>query len=79
MLKDQGETILVTKGALTNILAICSQAEMSDGSLVAIEQESTFIMDRYEEFSRKGFRTLGLAYKLMPNQTELDKTDEFDL
>lgn len=79
LLKDQGETILVTKGALTNILAICSQAEMSDGSLVAIEQESTFIMDRYEEFSRKGFRTLGLAYKLMPNQTELDKTDEFDL
>lgn len=79
LLKDQGETILVTKGALTNILAICSQAEMSDGSLVAIEQESTFIMDRYEEFSRKGFRTLGLAYKLMPNQTELDKTNEFDL
>ena len=79
LLKDQGETILVTKGALTNILAICSQAEMSDGSLVPIEQKSSYIMDRYEEFSRNGFRTLGLAYKLMPKQTELDKTDECNL
>ena len=79
LLKDQRETILVTKGALTNILAICSQAEMSDGSLVPIEQESNCIMDRYEEFSRNGFRTLGLAYKLMPKQTELNKTDECNL
>jgi len=79
LLRDQGETILVTKGALTNILAICSQAEMSDGSLVPIEQKSSYIMDRYEEFSRNGFRTLGLAYKLMPKQTELDKTDECNL
>ena len=79
LLKDQRETILVTKGALTNILAICSQAEMSDGSLVPIEQKSSYIMDRYEEFSRNGFRTLGLAYKLMPKQTELNKTDECNL
>ena len=31
LLKDQGNAILVTKGALTNVLAICSEVEMSDG------------------------------------------------
>lgn len=79
LLKDQGNAILVTKGALTNVLAICSEVEMSDGSLAAIDKERAQIEQRYEEFSRQGFRTLGLAYKPLANQTELDKTDESEM
>ena len=29
LLEDQGNAILITKGALTNVLAICSEVEMS--------------------------------------------------
>ena len=79
LLSDQGSTILVTKGALTAILGICSEVEMCDGSLVPIDQELTHIEQRYEALSTQGFRTLGLAYKSLPNQTDLDKTDESNL
>ena len=76
LLEDQGNAILVTKGALTSVLAICSEVEMSDGSSVAIDEARAQIEQRYEEFSRQGFRTLGLGYKQLTSQTKLDKTDE---
>jgi Mg2+-importing ATPase len=71
--------VLITKGALTNVLDVCSDVEMCDGNLVAIDQVRELIHQRYEEFSRQGYRTLGLAYKPMTDQTELDKTDEGDM
>jgi Mg2+-importing ATPase len=76
LVSKQGENILIAKGALTNILAACSDAEIADGSLIPIESASEQIQQRYEEFSRQGFRTLGLAYKPMDAQERLDKTDE---
>ena len=79
LLKDQGNAILVTKGALTNVLAICSEVEMGNGTSVAIDEARAQIEQRYEEFSRQGFRTLGLAYKPMGNETQLDKTDESEM
>lgn len=76
LISKQGENILVTKGALTNILAACSEAENADGTLTPIESVSDQIQQRYEDFSRQGFRTLGLAYKPMDNQTRIGKADE---
>jgi P-type Mg2+ transporter len=76
---EQGKTILITKGALTNIIDVCSSVEMSDGSQESIDGLRTQIQNHYEEFSRQGFRTLGVAYKPMDNLTQLDKTDETDM
>ncbi len=79
LVDDQGETLLITKGALNNILALCSEVETSDGSIAAIDVARAQIQQAYEDFSRQGFRTLGLAYKPMTQQTELDKSDESDM
>jgi P-type Mg2+ transporter len=76
---EQGKTILITKGALTNVIEVCSMIEMSDGSQVAIDELRTQIQNHYEEFSRQGFRTLGVAYKSMDNLIQLDKTNEVDM
>ncbi|MCK9394304.1 MAG: magnesium-translocating P-type ATPase [Methylobacter sp.] len=76
LVSNQGENLLVTKGALINILAACSVAENADGSLAPIESVGDRIQQRYEDFSRQGFRTLGLAYKPMDSKTRIDKTDE---
>ena len=73
---EQGKTILITKGALTNVIEVCSTVEMGDGSQVAIDGLHSQIQNHYEEFSGQGFRTLGVAYKPMDNLTQLDKTDE---
>ncbi|MGZ4980117.1 MAG: magnesium-translocating P-type ATPase [Methylobacter sp.] len=76
LISKQGENLLVTKGALTNVLAACSEAENADGTLMPIDSASDQIQQRYEDFSRQGFRTLGLAYKPMDAQARIDKTDE---
>jgi len=76
LVANQGENILVTKGALTNILAVCSEAENADGTLMPIASAHDQIQQRYEEFSRQGFRTLGLAYKPMDAKARIDKSDE---
>lgn len=76
LIAKQGENILITKGALTNVLAACSEVENADGALLPIESANTQIQQRYEDFSQQGFRTLGLAYKPMNSLARVDKSDE---
>jgi len=79
LVKQDGNSILISKGALDNILAICTRAESLGGVLLSIGDAGTQIRQRYEEFSRQGFRTLGLAYKPMDSRTSLDKNDESNM
>src|SRR5512144_1259536 len=68
--------LLVTKGALPNVLAVCSAAETEGGSSVAIATVRDRIQQHLEEFSHQGFRTLGVAYKNMGSGSRLSKDDE---
>jgi len=54
---------MVTKGAVHNILEICSYAEMPDGKIVDISIVNQEIQDRFKELSGKGFRILGVCYR----------------
>jgi P-type Mg2+ transporter len=64
ILISRGDThLMVTKGALSNVLAACSSAEMAEGRIVDINTVKEQVRQHFEEFSRKGFRTLGVAYK----------------
>ena len=60
--KDE-DPILVTKGALTNILAICSLYERADGKTVDIEPMREQIQRCSEKLGSEGFRILGVAYR----------------
>jgi len=55
--------LMVTKGALTNVLAVCSSAETPEGTIVDIATVRKQIQDRFEGLSNKGYRTLGVAYR----------------
>gem|GEM_PF-11788 len=79
LISDSGASILITKGALTNVLAVCTHVENSDGSLTDIDEVRDRIEKSYEAFSAQGLRTLGLAYKPLPDQNGLDKDDEKDM
>jgi Mg2+-importing ATPase len=64
ILVSHGDThLMVTKGALLNVLAVCSSAETGEGTIVDIGAVRDRIQQHFEEFSSKGFRTLGVAYK----------------
>ena len=67
---------MVTKGALTNILDVCSSVEINEGSIVDIASMQDQIQKQFAEFSNQGFRTIGIAYKKMPLESLINKSDE---
>ena len=68
--------LMVTKGALANVLAVCSTAETERELVVDIATVRDRIQQHLEEFSNKGCRTLGVAYKNMGSASLMSKVDE---
>jgi len=68
--------LMVTKGALTNVLAVCASAEVGAGKIVDLATVRDRIQQHLEEFSNKGCRTLGVAYKNMGSASRMSKVDE---
>ena len=68
--------LMVTKGALSNVLAACSSAEIAEGRVVDIATVKEQVQQRFEEFSRNGFRTLGVATKDIGSDTVINREQE---
>ncbi len=68
--------LMVTKGALSNVLAVCSSAETEEGKIIEIAAAQDRIQQHFEEFSSKGMRTLGVAYKNMGAESRINKDHE---
>ena len=68
--------LMVTKGALQNVLEVCSSAETENGDIVDITKLLNQIQKHFEEFSSKGFRTLGVAFKNMGSVSRISKDHE---
>jgi Mg2+-importing ATPase len=80
ILISKGDTyLLVTKGALSNVLAVCSSAEVAQGRIVDIATVKEEVQQRFEEFSRNGFRTLGVAYKDVLSSTVIAREQEANM
>jgi len=71
-----GGHLMVTKGALQNVLESCTRAEAGDGKVVDIATLRDSIQQHLEEFSKQGCRTLGVAYKEMGASSLIKKSDE---
>ena len=68
--------LMVTKGALRNILDVCSSAEASTGQIVDIASVSDDIERHFHEFSSNGFRTLGIAYRSVGSESAISMNHE---
>jgi Mg2+-importing ATPase len=80
VLVAQGDThLMVTKGALESVLAVCSAAETEKGDLVDINVVRERIQQHFKKFSSQGNRTLGVAYKNMGSKSLMTKDDEADM
>jgi len=79
LVAKDSSNLMISKGALQNILSVCSQAEASTGEIIEIETVSKKIQQQYEDFSAKGFRTLGIAYKQMGGISRISKDDEQEM
>jgi Mg2+-importing ATPase len=71
--------LMVTKGALQNVLDACSTIENKNGQVVGINTALDQIMKHFEEFSNKGYRTLGVAYRNIGSDSRINKDFESDM
>jgi Mg2+-importing ATPase len=72
---QNGEKLLITKGALAHVLDCCSQAETSSGELVDLDSRRDDIDRRFSEMSQQGHRVLGLAARTLETP-HITKDDE---
>ena len=66
----RGARILITKGALDNVLQTCGTVRAADSSLPLDDAKRAEIVERYHQWSSQGFRVLGMATKPTPARTE---------
>jgi Mg2+-importing ATPase len=71
--------LMVTKGALQNVLSVCTTVETTDGTISDIASFRDQIQSHYEEFSNKGFRTLGVAYRNIGADIRIGKDHEANM
>jgi Mg2+-importing ATPase len=76
----QDERALITKGALDNVLSICTSAQSGDGAHPLDATVRAGIEQLYSEWSAQGFRVLGVATKTVDDRSECySRTDENEL
>ena len=76
LFEKDGRHLLVTKGALRQILDVCSQGELSDRSLITIDAARPEIDRHWHDFSNQGHRVLGVAYRDCGTDTQIKRESE---
>ncbi|MBS1587923.1 MAG: magnesium-translocating P-type ATPase [Bacteroidetes bacterium] len=71
-----GKQYLISKGAVDNILEVCTQMVDEKGTISAIDKGR--ITALYKDYCSDGFRLIGICYKEM-NTEKVSKEDERDM
>ena len=74
--EEAGHTLLVTKGALQNILEVCTLVDDGGPAPAPLAAYQAAIQQTYEALSAQGLRTLGLATKDASGRRDITKADE---
>jgi Mg2+-importing ATPase len=76
LVSQDREHILITKGALNSVLAVCTKAKTAAG-VVELEQLRGDIQRRFQDLSEEGFRVLGLSCRSLETETShsLDESE----
>lgn len=79
LLEYNKRSLMVTKGAVRNILEVCTKARLADGSIVDIKTIESDINENYNKLSTNGFRTLGVAIKSLESMNLIHKSEEVEM
>jgi Mg2+-importing ATPase len=79
LVADHDQHVMVTKGALAEVLAVCSTAKTAGGADVPIATVRDQIATRFADLSGQGFRTLGVAYRDVGSDSHIIAAQESDL
>ncbi len=78
LFKTENTYLVITKGALKNILEVCSTVERAEGQTIDNADQRQILYQQAEELGSKGFRALGVAYRNI-DQDSLSKEDEANM
>jgi Mg2+-importing ATPase len=80
VVKQDNSSLMVIKGALDNVLTVCSRVQTSSGESALDDGQQAKIQERFEGWSAKGYRVLGVAVKTVSAQEHPYSTkDETDM
>ena len=78
VVKNNGEHLLISKGAPESVFARCTQADLS-GKIKPIETVQEAINDKFFNLSKLGYRILAVASRQVEEKTSYSLDDEKDL
>jgi Mg2+-importing ATPase len=70
------QQIMITKGAVDNVLACCTHAESPAGAIVELQEARKSIDQLFLQFSNDGYRTIAICYKDVTGDSIINKDDE---
>jgi len=80
IVEADGGRLLVSKGALETVLAVCSRIQTRDGEKPLGQAEQAQVHERYGGWSAQGYRVLGVAVKsVQAQEASYSTVDEHDL
>ncbi len=79
LVQKDGVNLLITKGAVPNVLEVCSAAQTVDRAVVDLAANSEEIHRRFDEFGGNGFRALAVAYRDVGPETRITKDHEANM
>ncbi len=76
LLQTPGGNMIIMKGAFQNVLSACSAVETRAGNASDFGSACEDVQRLYREFSAKGYRTLGVAFKRVQGEGRISKDSE---
>ncbi len=76
--KTETENILITKGAFTQIIEICSKIKLDNDTIEDIELHKPELEKRFEQYGFDGLRAIGICYKNI-GVNIIKKSDESEM
>lgn len=77
--QKENTRLIITKGAFQQIINICTQAQTEDETVIDIHQVSKDLKRRFVEFSKNGYRVLGIAYRSGEGISSLEPEQEAEM
>jgi len=79
VVKHNDETLLITKGAPESVLSVCTAYEVDNRQQVIDDVAHAHIETTYRDLCSKGYRSLAVAYAMVPARDAYGAADETKL
>ena len=77
---ENDKHIMITKGAVNNVLAVCTKVESAGNKIETVNDAlKKSIQTQFENLSNEGYRTIAVCYKDVSDDPVINKDDEKDM